>query len=77
MTDPSHTDPSRPPSLWAVAGVALAVSTAVFALGTWFVVLPKLDVHEQRIADLEELVAEDEPLADETDEAAPPHAARE
>jgi hypothetical protein len=75
MTDESHTALPPPPSLWAVAVVALAVSTGVFALGTWFVLLPKLDAHEQRLADVEELVAEDEPLGDEADEPPPSHAA--
>ncbi len=75
MTDESQTALPRPPSLWTVAAVALAVSSAVFALGTWVVLLPKLDAHEQRLADVEELVAEDEPLGDEADEPPPPHAA--
>ena len=77
MTDESHPDLLGHPPLWLTAAVALAVSTAVFAVGTWLVVLPRLEVHDQRLSDLEELVAEDEPLVDETDEApAPPsHAA--
>jgi hypothetical protein len=75
MTDASYIPSARPPSLWAVAAVSLAVSTAVFAAGTWLVVLPRLDAHDQRLTDLEEIVAEDEPLGDEADEPAAPHAA--
>lgn len=66
---------ARAPSLWVTVVVALGVSTAVFALGTWLFLLPRLDAHDQRLSDIEELVAEDEPLVDDADEPAPPHAA--
>jgi hypothetical protein len=75
MSDETNLGHPHSPPLWLTAIAALAVSTAVFAAGTWFVVLPRLEVHDQRLSDLEELVAEDEPLGDEADEAPPPHAA--
>jgi hypothetical protein len=71
MSDDSQPGHPRSPPLWLTAAVALAVSTAVFSLGTWLVVLPRLEVHDQRLSDLEELVAEDEPIADETADAGP------
>jgi hypothetical protein len=77
MSDDSQPGHPRSPPLWLTAAVALAVSTAVFSVGTWLVVLPRLEAHDQRLSDLEELVAEDEPLGDESDEAPTPpsHAA--
>ncbi len=77
MMDASHADLLRRPPLWLTVAVALAVSSAVFGVGTWLLVLPRLELHDQRLGDLEELVAEDEPLLDESDEppASPSHAA--
>jgi len=71
MTDePRHAwSPAR--TLWTCAAVSAAVSAVVFGVGTWVVILPRLEAHEQRLADVEELVAEDEPIGDETADAGP------